>query len=100
MVRMQDIAEKAGVSTATVSLIINNRARASAKTIEAVERAMKELNYSPKSRRTRTARPQKPSDSRWSVHESEQPDGRGPQSVQSVPEGQLAYSLPGPPSLQ
>ncbi|RMH11022.1 MAG: LacI family transcriptional regulator [Gammaproteobacteria bacterium] len=52
--KLKDVAERAGVSIATVSLIINNKARASSKTIAAVERAMKELNYTPKRRKSKS----------------------------------------------
>lgn len=41
-----DVAERAGVSPATVSRVINQTASVSGKTVEKVKNAMKELNYS------------------------------------------------------
>ncbi len=47
-VRLQDVAEAAGVSTATASLVLNDRrGRFSATTAEAVRRAATELGYRP-----------------------------------------------------
>lgn len=45
--RMKDVAQKAGVSTATVSHVINETRYVSDVTKQKVYRAMKELNYSP-----------------------------------------------------
>ncbi len=42
-----DVARAAGVSTATVSKVINNTGRISAKTREKIQRIMEDLNYSP-----------------------------------------------------
>jgi DNA-binding LacI/PurR family transcriptional regulator len=46
-VTIYDVAEKAGVSTATVSKVINNRGKISEKTKEKVFQIMKDLNYEP-----------------------------------------------------
>jgi len=45
MVRMQDVAERAGVSIATVSFVVNGTKRVSAATRERVESAMAELGF-------------------------------------------------------
>ena len=45
--RLEDVADAAGVSKATVSRVINRRGYLSQKTINLVERTMKELNYRP-----------------------------------------------------
>lgn len=45
--RLEDVAAKAGVSKTTVSRVINRRGSLSAKTINKVEEAMRELNYHP-----------------------------------------------------
>ncbi len=47
MPTMEDVAEKANVSTSTVSHVINNTRYVSPKLRKKVERAMEELNYSP-----------------------------------------------------
>jgi LacI family transcriptional regulator, galactose operon repressor len=60
-VRLQDVAARAGVSTATASLVLNNRrGRFSASTAEAVRRAAAELGYRPDlaARGLRTSRTQ------------------------------------------
>ena len=44
---IQDIAKVAGVSTATVSRVINNSSYVSTETRKVVEKAMKQLNYTP-----------------------------------------------------
>lgn len=49
MVTIRDIAKKAGVSTATVSKVINSRKDVGLKTIEKVKEIMKELEYQPSS---------------------------------------------------
>lgn len=49
MTTMKDIAEKAGVSAATVSRIINGKGEAKAETIARVNKIVKELNYRPNS---------------------------------------------------
>jgi LacI family transcriptional regulator len=61
MVRLKDIAEKANVSTATVSYVINNTGNISSETREKVLQVLEELNYKPnevarslKKKRTRT----------------------------------------------
>ena len=46
-VGIQDVARHAGVSTATVSYIINNKKSVSAETRKRVERSIKELGYKP-----------------------------------------------------
>lgn len=46
-IKLEDVAELAGVSKATVSRVINRRGYLSQKTIEKVEAAMAELNYHP-----------------------------------------------------
>src|SRR5262245_27381636 len=48
------IAEKAGVSIATVSRVLNNSRPVNPKIAEQVRRAMKELDLSPRQRRTRS----------------------------------------------
>lgn len=47
MASIKDVAEKAGVSKSTVSLVINNTGYVSKETKEKVEAAIKELNYIP-----------------------------------------------------
>lgn len=47
MVRIKDVAEKANVSTATVSHVINNTGKISEETKKKVEKIIKELNYQP-----------------------------------------------------
>lgn len=47
MTTIKDVAQKAGVSTATVSRVINKRGALSDKTIEKVNKAMEELHYKP-----------------------------------------------------
>lgn len=49
MTTMKDIARKAGVSSATVSRIINGKGEAKAETIARVEKIVEELNYRPNS---------------------------------------------------
>ena len=49
MVTIKDVAKKAGVSTATISRVINNKGSLSGKTIAKVNKAMNELGYSPNS---------------------------------------------------
>ena len=44
---IKDVAKKAEVSTATVSLVINNSSRISRETIKKVQKIIKELNYFP-----------------------------------------------------
>ncbi|MBR3120847.1 LacI family DNA-binding transcriptional regulator [Oceanobacillus profundus] len=47
MVTIQEVAKKAGVSTATVSRVLNNRETVREKTRVRVEQAIQELNYEP-----------------------------------------------------
>lgn len=49
MVKMTDVAKRAGVSATTVSRVINNYGYLSQKTIDKVHKAMEELNYQPNS---------------------------------------------------
>ncbi|MGA5589790.1 LacI family DNA-binding transcriptional regulator [Enterococcus mundtii] len=49
VVKLTDVAKKAGVSPTTVSRVINNYGSLSQKTIDKVNQAMKELNYHPNS---------------------------------------------------
>lgn len=49
VVKLTDVAKKAGVSPTTVSRVINNYGSLSQKTIQKVHEAMKELNYQPNS---------------------------------------------------
>ena len=49
MVTIKDVAKKAGVSTATISRVINNNGSLSGKTIAKVNKAMEDLGYSPNS---------------------------------------------------
>lgn len=49
VVKLTDVAKKAGVSPTTVSRVINNYGSLSKKTIDKVNQAMKELNYQPNS---------------------------------------------------
>ena len=44
---ISDVAQKAGVSTATVSKVMNNKMYVSPKTREKVLKVMNELNYTP-----------------------------------------------------
>ncbi|MDD3788954.1 MAG: LacI family DNA-binding transcriptional regulator, partial [Petrimonas sp.] len=46
-VRIKDIAEKAGVSTGTVDRILHNRGNVSEKARKAVDKVLKEWEYSP-----------------------------------------------------
>ncbi|MFP3722366.1 LacI family DNA-binding transcriptional regulator, partial [Niallia circulans] len=46
-VKLEDVAELAGVSPTTVSRVLNNRGYISEKTREKVEQAIKDLNYYP-----------------------------------------------------
>ena len=46
-VKITDVARKAGVSTATVSYVINNSRAVGAETKKKVEDAIRELNYVP-----------------------------------------------------
>ena len=48
MVKLTDVAAKAGCSVTTVSRVINNYGYISQKTRKKVHEAMKELNYQPK----------------------------------------------------
>lgn len=48
-IKLTDVAKKAGVSSTTVSRVINNYGSLSQKTIDKVNVAMKELNYQPNS---------------------------------------------------
>ena len=60
MPTIRDVAERAGVSVATVSHVINGTRKVASKTAERILRAMKELNYHPnavaRSLRTRSTR--------------------------------------------
>ena len=47
MATIKDIAKRAGVSTSTVSNILNNKVTVGEETYQAVMGAMKELNYRP-----------------------------------------------------
>ncbi|USD67901.1 substrate-binding domain-containing protein [Vibrio sp. SCSIO 43136] len=47
MATIKDVAREAGVSVATVSRVINNSPKASAKSIQSVTKAMKQLGYRP-----------------------------------------------------
>lgn len=47
MIKMEDVAKRARVSTSTVSHVLNGTRKVSAKTIEAVQRAVQELGYIP-----------------------------------------------------
>lgn len=49
MATIKDVAKKAGVSTATVSRIINGKGEASVETIQRVNKIIKELDYKPSS---------------------------------------------------
>lgn len=51
---LQSIAEKAGVSVATVSRVVNNRPGVSQEKVKRVKAAIKELNFVPKTRVART----------------------------------------------
>ena len=46
-VRIKDIAVLAGVSEGTVDRVLHNRGEVSKKSKEAVEKVLKEINYSP-----------------------------------------------------
>ncbi|GMA54230.1 hypothetical protein GCM10025857_55870 [Alicyclobacillus contaminans] len=48
-IKLTDVAKKAGVSSTTVSRVINNYGSLSQKTINKVHVAMEELNYQPNS---------------------------------------------------
>lgn len=47
MIKMEDVAKRARVSTSTVSHVLNGTRKVSAKTVEAVQRAVQELGYIP-----------------------------------------------------
>ena len=47
MIKMEDVAKRARVSTSTVSHVLNGTRKVSAKTVEAVQRAVQELGYVP-----------------------------------------------------
>lgn len=47
MVTMDDVASRAGVSTSTVSHVLNGTRKVSAATLQAVQRAIQELGYIP-----------------------------------------------------
>ncbi|WP_130909131.1 LacI family DNA-binding transcriptional regulator, partial [Pseudomonas antarctica] len=47
MVTMDDVASRAGVSTSTVSHVLNGTRKVSAATVQAVQRAIAELGYIP-----------------------------------------------------
>src|SRR5438309_10079866 len=51
-VSMQKVAELAGVSTSTVSRVINDYPRVAASTVESVRRAMKQISFTPTVRRS------------------------------------------------
>ncbi|MBN2415261.1 LacI family DNA-binding transcriptional regulator [bacterium] len=59
MTTIKDIAEKAGVSIGTVDRVIHKRGRVSEETIRAVEKAIRDLNYTPNifARRLKLAKP-------------------------------------------
>ena len=44
-IRIKDIAKLAGVSAGTVDRVVHNRGNVSAKSREAVEKVLKEVNY-------------------------------------------------------
>ncbi|HQB28933.1 MAG TPA: LacI family DNA-binding transcriptional regulator, partial [Paludibacter sp.] len=46
-IRIKDIAKLAGVSAGTVDRVVHNRGNVSAKSREAVEKVLKEVNYRP-----------------------------------------------------
>ena len=47
MATLKDVAERAGVTVTTVSRMLNNRVKISPKTLEKINRAIKELDYQP-----------------------------------------------------
>jgi LacI family transcriptional regulator len=47
VIKMEDVAKRARVSTSTVSHVLNGTRKVSAKTVEAVQRAVQELGYIP-----------------------------------------------------
>lgn len=47
MIKMEDVAKRARVSTSTVSHVLNGTRKVSAKTVEAVQRAVQDLGYIP-----------------------------------------------------
>src|SRR4051794_8295573 len=51
---MQKVAQIAGVSTSTVSRVINDYPRVAASTVESVRRAMKQISFTPTVRRSAT----------------------------------------------
>src|SRR3954467_8448165 len=55
-VSMQKVAELAGVSTSTVSRVVNEYPRVAASTVESVRRAMKEISFTPAVRRNGNAK--------------------------------------------
>ncbi len=59
MATIQEIADMAGVSTATVSLVINQRGGVAEQTAKAVKRAMAELRYQPATGREKRGRPRR-----------------------------------------
>ena len=48
MTTVKDVAKLAGVSTATVSRVVNNSGLVNKETLNKVKSAMKQLNYRPK----------------------------------------------------
>jgi LacI family transcriptional regulator len=55
-ITIQDVAEKAGVSVATIDRVLNKRPGVRAHTVEKVETAIRELNYQPDRIAARLAR--------------------------------------------
>jgi LacI family transcriptional regulator len=55
-ITIQDVAEKAGVSVATIDRVLNRRPGVKARTVEKVEAAIRELNYQPDRIAARLAR--------------------------------------------
>src|SRR5882724_2049364 len=55
-ITIQDVAQKAGVSVATIDRVLNRRPGVKARTIEKVESAIRELNYQPDRIAARLAR--------------------------------------------
>ncbi len=56
-VKISDVAKKAGVSTATVDRVLNNREGVKQATIELVQKAVKDLGFEPNRLASRLARP-------------------------------------------